>query len=248
MALINNGSFDSFSVKAKYKIVSSFPELKGIKSLAEAYEVRREIVEKDPFDLSMSSDSRGLGIRSIILTEGFEGFLQNIFNKKNEIYFVSWAWDLSGKPIFAYPGESVDVDDIRIILKAGNIREFIGEEINIFPKRKVKGGMAVRIQIWENDKDIRDAGDTILNVTNTIENSSLNNVLSGIEKFGLHTSTISLIKEAALELSKLVGAILKTNNNDFVDFYEGYYPADSEWFKEDNPYTGNSSKIVLRKL
>ena len=205
-------------------------------------------VEPDSFELITSNESRGLTLKSIFLTEGFEGMLGNLFNTTNEVYFIAWAWDLSGKSIILYPGEGFKPEDVMIRLKAGRLREFIGEGINLFPKRKIKGGLAIRIQIWESDQEIRNFGKTLEETANTIQNSQLNNLLSLISTAsGVSGATITLIEQASIELAKLIGTILKANGNDYVDFFEGYYASDDTWVKEEEEYEGNSSKITLIK-
>jgi hypothetical protein len=248
MALIKKGSLNDFAVKANYKIASSIPELKGITTLAAAGEVRRDLEEKkDTFELITSKDKRGISIKNLMLKKGFEGFLENIFDKDNEIYFVAWAWDFSGVPVEMYPGANFNPNDVLIKLRAGKVTEFMGSGINLFSKRKVKGGIAVRIQIWENDSDVRDAGETMVKLADTIENSKLNTVLSTIGKLGIQAATISLVKDAALELTKVVGKILESNKNDYVDFYEGYFPSDEVWKTGNEKYSQNSSEITLYK-
>jgi hypothetical protein len=139
MALIKVGSINSFAVTAKESVIEKKKFLGSIRTFADLSEVSRDIAPNS-FDLITSSDQRGLAIKSITLTEGFEGFLLNLFaSTTNEVYFVAWAWDLSGEMINQYPGAKVEAKDVLIPLKVGKVREFIGSGINLFPKRVVKG-------------------------------------------------------------------------------------------------------------
>lgn len=247
MALIQVGSINSFAVAAAPRAIQQQPTLRGVRSFSELNEVT-SAAPPDAFDLITSVAERGVGIKSIQLTEGFEGFLQQVFNPVNEIYFVAWAWDLSGQPVERYPGDGVRPEDMIFKIRTGKLREFIGEGINLFPKRKVKGGIAMRIQVWESDADIRTFGKVMTETADTIRNSKLNNVISLVSAAtGITGATITLIKEAALELTDSIGKILQANANDYVDLFEGYYAADQDWNTGLDTYTGNASVLALNK-
>lgn len=247
MALIKVGSINSFAVNAKEVATRKRAFLRGIRTFAELGEVSRD-VPLNSFDLITSEDQRGLAIKGIKLTEGFEGFLLNLFNSTNEVYFVAWAWDLNGTPINQYPGANVNPQDVLIPLRVGKVREFIGQGINLFPKRLVKGGIAVRIQLWESDQDVRNFGKAMSDIADAIQKSTLNNLLSLISMAtGVTGATITLVKEASIELAKIIGTILQSNGDDYVDFFEGYYAADQNWTAGNETYNGNSSVLTLNK-
>lgn len=66
--------------------------------------------------------------------------------------------------------------------------------------------------------------------------------------FGLGDTTVSLIKDAAIELSDAVGRILQANSDDYVDFYEGYYPVTEEWTSGNEQHQGFASELLLTRL
>lgn len=247
MALIKVGSINDFSVCAKPDVLLRRGALRCIGRFNEL-EAASLTIEPDSFELSLSPDERGITLKNITLREGFEGFLANLFDATQEVYFVAWAWDLSGEKINYYPGEGIEAKDVIIPMKVGRLREFIGEGINLFPKRKVKGGIALRIQLWECDQNMRTFGKVVGDIANMMQNSQLGQLLHLIATAtGVTASTISLIKDAAIELGKVVSHILQANGDDYVDFFEGYYPATSEWSPGDESYEGNSSMITLRR-
>lgn len=247
MALIQVGSINSFAVAPAAEALQQQPRLRGVRSFSELKEVAAA-TPSDAFTLAVSAEDRGVGIKSIELTEGFEGFLQNLFNPVNEIYFVAWAWDLSGQPVNYYPGEQVSPEDVIFNIRAVKLREFIGEGINLFPKRKVTGGIAIRIQVWESDGDVRNFGKVMSKTVETIRNSTLNNVISLITAAtGVTGATITLVKDAALELADVIGKILQANANDYVDFFEGYYASDQPWTPGGQSYEGNASVLTLNR-
>ena len=247
MALIKIGSMNDFAVRAKEDILNENMFLEEITTFSALKEVSANIPE-DAFELITSEDKRGVGLHSIMLTDGFEGFLQNYLNKTNEVYFVAWAYDFSGQAVNYYPGLNIDFKDVIIPIKVGKISEFIGEGINIFPKRFVKGGIGIRIQLWESDAEVRNFGKAMTETVDTIKKSELNNLLSLVTTTtGISGATVVLIKNAAMELGNIIGNILQNNGDDYVDLFEGYYAADQKWEAKDDTYTKNSSIITLRK-
>lgn len=247
MALIKVGSINNFAVSAKEPVIKQMPFLKGIKTFSALNEVSRGLTP-DLFELCTSTEQRGLALKNIELTEGFEGFLQKYLNPTNEIYFVAWAWDLSGQPVNLYPGENSNFQDAIIPIKVGTIREFIGEGINLFPKRLVKGGIAIRIQLWESDQKVRNFGKAMTETAEAINKSSLNNLLSLLSlATGVTGVTLNMIKDASIELAKVIGIILQSNGDDYVDFFEGYYASDQNWIIGQESYQGNSSIIKFNK-
>lgn len=247
MALIKEGLINNFSVEKASALPMGPPSLSDVKTFAELAEVARK-TPQDAFRLMESKETRGVGIKSIQLTESFEGFIGNVFNPTNDLYFVALAYDLSGEPVFQYPGKDVDPQSVRIPIKVGKVREFIGEGIDLFPKRNVVGGIALRIQIWESDQSTRDFGKVMGDIADRVAGSQLTNVLSLISlATGVSGATIELVEKASVELMKVIGGILQANSDDFVDFFEGYYAADQDWILGKDTYTGNSSIITLDK-
>jgi hypothetical protein len=236
MALIKVGSINNFSVTAKKEAIKKNEYIENVKTFTELSQVSRS-VKPNSFELITSTDQKGFG-----------GFLNNLFGSTNNIYFIAWAWDLSGEPVNLYPGENVEAETVLIPMKAGNLREFIGDGIPLFPKREVKGGIAVRIQVWESDKEIRHFGKAMSDTAEAIKKSKLNNLLSLISiGTGVSGVTITLVKDAAIELGEIIGTILQSNGDDYVDFFEGYYASDQQWDKKEEKYQGNSSQLTLEK-
>jgi hypothetical protein len=247
MALIKFGSISDFSVTAKKEEVKKNENIKNVKNFNELSQISRS-VNPDSFELITSIDKRGLYLKKLKLEKGFGGFLNNLFNSTHNIYFIAWAWDLSGEAVNLYPGKDVEAEAVLIPMKGRNLREFLGDGIVLFPKRKVKGGIAVRIQVWESDKEIRHFGKAVSDTANAIKNSKLNNLLSLISiGTGVSGVTISLVKDAAIELGGIIGTILQSNGDDYVDFFEGYFASDQEWTLKDEVYKGNSSQLTLEK-
>jgi hypothetical protein len=244
MALITSGSIRDFSVELQTPSAGA-PEIENFAVLAE---VSRG-VPANTFAALVSPETRGLGLQSLRLDEGFQGFLTRLLGRDTDIYFLAWAWDLSGQPVAFYPGKVTDKTTCLIPLKGGQSREFIGQGVALFPPRRVAAGIALRIQIWESKKGIRDFGEAMDSVARNIQESKINSVLQLVAMgTGVTGATVTLVEEASLELAKIVGAVLKTVGDDYVDFYEGYFPASQSWSRSNMPYRGTASEIVLSRF
>jgi hypothetical protein len=129
------------------------------------------------------------------------------------VYVLAWSWDASGESVALYPGKDTRPENTIIKLRAGNVREFMGEGAVLFPPRAIAGGLAVRINVWESDKGARDFGTKMSEVTGAIQQSKLNNLRSLLALAGPQLATLTLIKDAALELAGVVGTILQSNGD-----------------------------------
>lgn len=246
MAIIKEGSIRHFSVEAPKVLRMQMPHLNIVNKFSLLEQISSNVSD-EKFDYLESEDQRGVGLKAIKLTKGFEGLLKDLFNKQNEVYFLAWCWDLSGKPIYIYPGTAEEIGKLIIPMTKNDVREFIGQGINLFPKRKVKGGIAVRIQIWESDHKARENGRILEEVTNAINQSELNNLLTLTLAGGVSAGTIPAITTAAFALSQIIAKILKANSDDYVDFFEGYYAADQPWVVGEELIHGLNSEIILNK-
>jgi hypothetical protein len=250
MALFNIGSLGDFAVEAKPKIIRDFTFFHNVKTFDALNEVSRE-TPVDAFDIISSAEKREIDLKSIKLLPEFGSWLRKIFDPDYDVYFLAWSWDLSGQPVYSYPGtiSQIDPQNLTFNLTPGISREFIGNGINLFPDRNVKGGIGVRIQLFVSKNDMRTIGNAITSAVDSINKSSLNQVLTSlIGLAGITGATFSTIWTAANDLAGIVGSILKGISDDYVDYFAGYYSAASVWQKKTEIYTGNSSEIKLDLL
>ena len=245
MAIITQGSISDFSVEM---IPGRPAQIYGLEEV-DTFGVLAEVsntVTSDTFRYAVSAEARGLALSSIRLEREFQGFLKRLLKKTSDIYFVAWCWDLSGQPVATYPAAGAAAETCLIPLRGGQLREFIGAGTVLFDARPVTAGLGVRLQVWESKKSKRDFGKVLAEVSEKIQQSDLNSLLNLIGAVvSVPTATISVIEQAALELGKTVGTVLQALSDDYVDFYEGYFPASSPWKLGKDPYSGSASKIVL---
>jgi hypothetical protein len=245
MALITHGSFAEFSVEATPRAQENRELIHYVDNFGSLSEVSTETPE-DSFRFPKSQELRGLTISSIRLNKGFQNFLVRLFRGTSDIYFVAWCWDFSGNQIARYPANSEKPDSCLIPMRGGELREFIGTGAVLFPARPVTAGLAVRVQVWESEKGTRDFGKAMAAVSKQIQESKLNSLLSLIAtSVDVTTATVALIEQAALELGEAVGTALQAVSDDYVDFYEGYYPASTPWSVGKESYKGADSEITL---
>jgi len=271
MALIQRGSFEDFSViaveptedflkrgfrRGETSVSSESDTIQEVRSALNRFRAVREVREAArayqpvSFKYPVSAEPRGLALKSLTINKGFEGFLQNVFNPINEVYLIAWCWDLSGGPVYLYPQPGDNPSKYIIPMKAGEKREFIGEGALLFPARTITSGLAVRIMLYESDSDVRKFGETLSKVANAISASQLSKLLF---KLGTSTATPQLQMlgatiEASAQLAGIIGKILEKNDDDYVDFFEGYYSVSESWTSGEETYRGIASEITLTRL
>lgn len=253
MALVTTGSFDDFSV-VPAKGPGADPDVRIIESFSMLAEAARTTPAAS-LQFGTSPEPRGLTLKRLHLMAGFQGLIKRVFNADSDIYFLAWGWDLSGEaiqgnsPIFFYPGAISGADSTLIPMRDDEEREFLGAGTILYPQRVITAGLALRLQIWESRKGQRDFGETLQKVAGEIQGSKLNGILTmATLATGVSGATVALVKEASLELAQLVGAILKARSDDYVDFYEGYFPSTEAWAPAEQTWKAHSTEIVLARI
>jgi hypothetical protein len=257
MAIITSGSLADFSIRPTDTAYESVPAADQVDNFGVLAEVARD-VPADVFKFDVSPAARGLALAHLRLRKGFQlGFQKNplarlfarLFRRTREVYFIAWCWDLSGMPVSVYPGAAADPSSVLIPMRGGDIREFMGAGALLFPARPVTAGLAVRIQIWESARAKRNFGTTLSSVADVIQKSELNSLLTVVAAAaGVATATVALVEQAALQLAKTVGEVLKESSDNYVDFFEGYFPAASPWTNGKAVYSGTASEIALSQF
>lgn len=248
MAIITRGSLADFSIEPTKGASTSVAAADVVDNFGVLAEVTRD-APADVFQFEVSPEPRGLALARLRLDTGFQSFLARLFHKTSDVYFLAWCWDLSGAPASVYPGVSANPTSVLIPMRGGDVREFMGEGALLFPRRRVTAGLAVRIQIWESAEGIRNFGQTLSSVADVIQKSDLNSLLTVVgAAMGVATASVVLIEQAALELGKAVGDVLKETSDDYVDFYEGYFPSASAWPHSEIAYPGHASEIALKQF
>src|SRR5947209_6069125 len=102
MALIQKGALTDCSATPAASVLANYPALVGIRTFATLPQTLRA-AQPLPVQFQTSDSARGLALKSLRLTKGFAGFIGNLLNATNEVYFLAWAWDFSGRTPVVYP-------------------------------------------------------------------------------------------------------------------------------------------------
>lgn len=247
MPLIRQGYFDDLTVRLQPRKVKP-TWFDSIQNYGASREVQRD-TEPTKLDFPTSGEPRGLALQSLKLLDGFEGFLKNLFNTQNEIFFLSWAFDLSGAAPTLHPETGVAPENVMFRITKNQAQTFLGKGALLFPPRPITSGLVVRIQVWEDDKGVRDFGATLDSVISTIHKSKLAETLKLLALAGgPSTATLALVESAAEELGAAVADVLKHNSDDMVDLYEGFFPVADDWKKGPFRVKQHHSEISLTRL
>ena len=175
-----------------------------------------------------SSAPRGLALKSLSVSNRWDG-LWNFFGLKEQIYFLSVAFDLSGRPPMIMPPKVVP-KDLCYPVHHGQKIEFLGLGTPIFPaKHPIEGGLIVYITVCEADKGIQHAGKVMAKVHEDLgKDDSLVKVISKFVKDPTKTA-IDAVLGAAVAALQPIATILKSNGDDYLALFSGMYPATGSW-------------------
>ena len=245
MSLIKKGSLFDLSVKVKPQVVQEMESLKDITTFRELVQITRKS-KPISFDLQTSQEERGLALKALSLSKSFEGFLGNF--TKSSLYVFSVAWDLSNQPIFYFPDPLSEKNQNMFKIIPGETIEFPNKGLPVFPKRKVNGGIAFKIMVFESDQISMNFNLFLSAISDTIKRSELSYLLGLFSSAtGVNGASILLISEAAKRLYNAIGDVLKINSDDYIDFVEGYYPI-KNWVRDFDTIENDYSTVVLNRF
>lgn len=130
-----------------------------------------------------------------------------------------------------------------------NARRLGETELPLVLPRPVVGILAVRVILWQSDRgadpvaltqDIRDA----------FGHTRLSSVLSTLTSSPATMMTVANVRDAAGELGREIAPVLRALSTDYVDFFEGFYPAincAADEMSVTEEFTGYHSQLLLRK-
>lgn len=120
MALITVGRVSDFSVVVTPSARTQYPALEAVESFLTLAK-KAPSAPSTAFDFLVSPDRRGLALQCLQLRRGFAKHLPLVFRPTSDIYFLAWAWDMSG--LSYYPGEKADPGSCLIALKSGQLMD-----------------------------------------------------------------------------------------------------------------------------
>lgn len=229
MAIIKVGNFEDLGIRVGSRAAVKSGARSGRKSLRlprsmslSASKQLADDLEVKGMELVRSKDPWALYLKRLTLHRGFEGFLSGLFNKSNEIYFVAFAWDYSGRRPKVFPYTTLDPSEYVLRMKKGQTRDFMGDGVALWPARRVSGALNVIIMVYESDREIQRSGEVIETIHTAVDKSTLTNLITAIAA-NPAIATARAISAAAKDLIDSVGKIMKKNKNDVVELFEGSY-------------------------
>lgn len=172
--------------------------------------------------LAHSAEKWSLYLKSISLYKSFEGFIANLFNPTNDIYFLAILWDYSGEQPIVYPPKEAQKQGFFIPMRAKTTRQFIGDGVNLWPSRTTVGALNVAIFICESDLDARGLGQALASIHDSVKGSKLVSLIASITADPT-AALVTAIGSAVIELEGVFADILKCNKDDRVDLFQGSF-------------------------
>lgn len=227
-------------IRVEHKETVKFSKVLSVDALAES----SFNIEPPKLDLAKSEKKWGLYLKNLSLYESFEGFVANAFGPKNELYFTSIAWDYSGSAPVVYPPKGAPASDLLIPMKAKTTREFIGNGVTLWPSQNVVGALNVILLVYESDQDVRDVGEVLANIHDTVQGSQLASLILAISTNPALATGVA-IGVVVSELLGVIGKIMKNDRNDYVEMFEGSYGTDKPQTARTEKYDQEAAGIEL---
>ena len=138
--------------------------------------------------------------------------------------------DFSGAAPVVWPPDRITATDAIIDMSPGEIFEWtLGSGAPVFPERDVVSGIAIAIHVFDSDHNIDAMGQKIEDAAAAVKtDGSLADLLKQLASDPGGVAADVLLGAVA-EVGKIVGAILKDNQDDNVAFFTGYYEVDKSW-------------------
>jgi len=251
MPIFKNGNFsqiglsskgDATAIKVGHKKAVNFPRRLSVDALPEL----SFNIEPPKLDLAKSEKKWGLRLNNLTLRKDFESWIYGVWGNKptNDIYFTSIAWDYSGKAPIVYPPKGASASSFIIPIKAQTTRQFIGDGISLWPSQKVVGALNIVLLVYECDEDVRNVGTRLVTIHDTVQGSQLAALILAISANPALATGVA-IGVAVNELLGVVGKIMKSDTDDYVDLFEGSYGTDKKQETRREKYDQDAAGIEI---
>jgi hypothetical protein len=180
-----------------------------------------------PF-VEKSDGPRGLALRSLTVTRGWEG-LWGLLNRRKKIYFLTVALDLSGAAPVVMPPKEVPDGAVLEVEQGETIHFTLGDGAPIFAPRVISGGLIVYILIAEADRGIRHVGQVLEQIHSDLsKDKTISEVIKKlVADPGKAAADIAL--SAITAALQPIATILKANQDDYVALFQGCFEARGPW-------------------
>ena len=209
-------------------------------------ERRRGVADGAPEAFPSSGKPRGLSLVSLKVTRSWDG-LWRLLGLRDQIYFMSVAFDLSGQPPVVLPPAQVPEHAIYRVPRGDSITFTLGDGAPVFPARVLTGGLMVYLVVCDADNGARHVGEVMGKVHEDLTKSgSLTDKLTALVKNPASTVVDEVLGATTAALQP-IATILQSQGDDFVGVFSGIYPAKGSW-KDKLAATQNGTQISLGEL
>ncbi|MEV8516971.1 hypothetical protein [Dactylosporangium sp. NPDC051484] len=240
MPLFSQGSFDAFRAVASGPASTHFGAT-GERSFAALRELTRQ-VQPVPVTFVRSATPVRLELAALNLPASSHGMLRRVLDPAARIHVLAWCWDLSGRAPAVSP--SVDSADPKLWrLDLTDERRSLGDDLVLWPDQPVVAGLCVRIIVWEGEH-----AHVPEEISEAMRHSRLTAVLTGLPDAARTTITSAIMaREAAAGLGAEIAPVLRALCPDYVDLFEGFFPASSTPSgAEEISHHGDDAELLVR--
>ncbi|MGP4002919.1 hypothetical protein [Streptomyces sp. 8N706] len=241
MPLLSRGGFDQFAATASGPSSDEYG-LTGPQPFTVLREVTREL-QPVPLTFSSTAEERGVTLTRLRLTTGSRVMLRRVADEEAPLHILAWSWDLSGDGPLVNPVPEEDLSRWTVPFRKTE-RRLDDAPLELVPRRRVIGCQSVRVILWQSDRG-DDPRTVIDQVREAMRHSRLAAALSALATAETTMMTAVGVREAAGELGREIAPVLRALCSDYVDFFEGFYPA-AENAAGTEHFTGYHSELSLR--
>jgi hypothetical protein len=112
---------------------------------------------------------RGLALRSLVVSGSWDR-LWNLLGRRQSIYFLSIAFDLSASKPIVLPPKEVPEGAVFRVRHGETIAFSLGAGAPVFPPRSITGGLIIYITVCEADRGTRHVGQLMANMHDKLAN------------------------------------------------------------------------------
>lgn len=242
MPLISRGSLDHFTAVAKDSAAHD-EGLTGPHRFCVFREVTRAL-QPVPVEFCRSDTPRQLQLTDARLDPGSRVMLRHVADADRPVYVLGWWWDFAGGGPVVVPSE-IDSSNWALSLETGGVRHLPKPLVLAEPGREIVAGLVVRVILWQGEPGT-DPRRVTAETVEAMRHSTLAGML-GLLGSTADTSvaTVIAVRQAAAALGSEIAPVLRALCTDYIDFFEGFYPA-TDQVRDAEADEGYQSSVTVR--